>query len=483
MEKNYKKILKKTKLATLFNINLINDSLIVLQPERIIIGNTMDNSKYFLDLGDGEVYKNVNEAILDKDEMYAYYDAHSIDKLLKKYNVNTIKGIINKKTDLLSNNVYYIDDSMQVKSMPKKLFSKKYDFCENSISQEDILNELMNINNEENNNDSLEEKKEINFPNINSVYLSIKENVISQDDAIKKILTAIYKNFLINDSRFKTNIILYGNSGMGKTEILRQIRDIIKLPIVIEDMNNYTQAGYTGHNVEELLKNLYIESDYNLDLAERGILCLDEIDKKVPNSSFSNDIGISNTAVLNSLLKIIEGGIFEFRLGNELIKFDTSYLTIIASGAFQQLKNEKLEKNKKIGFNNCIEDTNEYKTDDFVSYGLPKEFIGRFSLIIKLNDLTKEDLKNILLQSKISSLKANIETFSKLNINVIISDEIIDEIVKKAYIQNTGARSLNKIVDELFNNATFDVLSNGFNDKMTLTFENIDGQYTLKKTK
>ena len=167
-----------------------------------------------------------------------------------------------------------------------------------------------------------------------------------------------------------------------------------------------------------------------------------------------------------------EDGIFEFEFGPNIIRFDTSYLTIIASGAFIQIQ-DKLDKEiKKIGFGDNTKNIDEVASEKFKNYGFPDEFIGRFSSIVKLNDLTKEDLKTILLTSKMNSLQANIEMLKSLNTKVILSDELMDKIVEKAYKQKTGARALNQIINELFDNAIFDVLSDAGTYELILEFDN-----------
>ncbi len=456
--------LKNLKVAVLLQKGKVDDNLTILFPIGFSLGEVSKDRNLMYEYSTDRVYKNAKQILLDDEEIYSFYNDFSLDELLQRYENKNLPQIFKILGNYYRENVYFFDETNTIKNMEIKEFEKKYEI---TLTNEDI--------------DEVEEENEkiTTLPPIKKAYDTISENVFSQDSAIKKILTAIYKNFLISDSRFKTNIIMYGESGVGKTEILRQVKNVFGLPVVIEDMNNYTQTGYIGKNIEDLLKKLYIEAGCNIFLAQRGILCLDEIDKKVSNSSLNGD-SIATTSVLNALLKLIEGGEYEFEYDGNIVKFDTSYLTVIASGAFSQLKDRVDSNKKKIGFNNEISKSYEFVTDDFISYGLPREFVGRFNCIIKLNDLKKEDLKNILLNSNISSLKINIDMLKKLDTDVHLSDNLIDKIVETAYNQHTGARALNKIINELFDDAFFDIFSTDVEDSLMLEF-NDDAMENNKK--
>lgn len=480
-------ILKKIKLAILYKKVMINEQVIILFPARPIIGETSKKDMYILDYINSSIYENLQMTLLDNEnKIYSFYDSTSLYDLIKKYNTKDIKEILQKEFNELSQNIKLIDITNDVSTfeiLTRDEFNEKYGFdlditykplslknFSSGIFDESMI-KMNDFDIEICEDKEVKTQKNIEFCNIGKAYSEIKENVIAQDDAIRKVLTAIYKNNKIDNPRMKTNILLYGNSGVGKTEILRQIQKVTNLPIVIEDMNTYTISGYKGNNVEELLRKLYIEADYNIDLAQKGILCLDEIDKKV---SAGDESSIAHEGVLNSLLKIIEGGKFEFSINDiEKIEFDTSYLTVIASGAFSQLKSRVNENTKHIGFENNIQnkEKSNFTTEDFIKYGLPREFMGRFSSIIKLNDLSKDDLKNILLNSKISSLKTNIEMLKKLNIEVSMSDSLIDEIVERAYKENIGARALNKIINNIFEEATFEAFVMQTEDKKILKLD------------
>ena len=303
------------------------------------------------------------------------------------------------------------------------------------------------------------------MPSITSVYEEITKHVMCQDSQVRRLLTAIYKNLAFENRQLKSNIFIYGPTGVGKTAMLNQISKILGLPMVIEDSTAFTVAGYVGKSCDEALRHLYEVSNGDLELAQHGILVFDEIDKK--SNKGSSGGGIASEGVLHSLLKIIEGGTIEVELNHntgEKIMFATSNLIVIVSGAFEGLlKDDK--RTASIGFNppktlNNIKNQTNDIADKLVDYGMAREFVGRFNTFIKLNELTKDDLKNILINSNSSALKIYLEQFKNFGVNIKITDELIDRICDLAINKHTGARALNNIVNEIFE----DILYNLFSD-------------------
>ena len=166
------------------------------------------------------------------------------------------------------------------------------------------------------------EKKQVK---ISDLYEGVKSEVISQDNQIKKIITAIYKNLMFDGKEMKSNILIYGPTGVGKTQILRSLSKRIGVPLWIEDMTKYTDSGYKGGDVEEILYNLFENANMNLELAQRSILVLDEIDKK---AGTNGDSAVSKSDVLKNLLAIIEGDVFPLQYRGNTIQFDTSKLIL-----------------------------------------------------------------------------------------------------------------------------------------------------------
>lgn len=295
------------------------------------------------------------------------------------------------------------------------------------------------------------------------IFEIITKKVRSQDKPIRKLLHEIINNYeqatndsLENPKAYINNILIRGESGTGKTLILNEISKLLNIPICITDSTIYSEVGFKGKDVADMLADLYLAADGNLERAERGILVIDEIDKKASGNS---DIDVSRSAVLNGLLKIIEGAIMPIEVGDGIekrqIMFDTSRLTIITAGAFEDIEqfyNKRLGLNRTVGYG-----TKEPKKDedpklnekDYIAYGLTKQFINRFDRIINLNKLTVADLRDIMINSKISKL--NTEK-AKSKIEFIYQDDFYDLLAQKAYDKKAGARGISKAFLDVLDN-------------------------------
>lgn len=346
-------------------------------------------------------------------------------------------------------------------------------------------------------NDIVDNKK----LSIEVMYKRIKENVISQDEQIKQILTAIYKNQEVINSnidigaklKLKENILVCGPTGTGKTEILKQIASIYDIPIVIEDITSFSEIGYVGRNTSDMLLDLYSEANGDIAKAERGILVIDEFDKLAEFGDNSAQ-HVSRSGVQRSLLKMLDGSIFwldknQKTLGfnsGEKQKFDTSLLTIVCLGAFTGIIDNNI---KNMGFGANIDNNNNKSNyqnltmNDFTKYGIMPELIGRFSKILKMNPLSKEDLKNILLNSKLSPIYMYQSLFDEKNIKFKFNDDFIEWVANEAVLLKSGARSLKSIVDGCLNNALFEIFSGNITEiELVEPKSNNDKAYTLKKS-
>ncbi len=329
------------------------------------------------------------------------------------------------------------------------------------------------------------ETLKIDIP-ISEAYNKIKTMVIAQDEAVKKVLISIYKAKKFSNGKLKSNILLYGPSGVGKTEIARSISKVFDIPLIIEDMTRYTEAGYVGASVEDILSNLYYNADEDIERAENSILVLDEIDKKASKDSRALDFNKGD--VLKSLLKIVEGGTFNVQVSRDKeIVFDTSKLIIIAAGAFSELYEENT-KTKTIGFNsNLKKDENssdEIDIEKFTKYGIPLEFIGRFPTIIRLNSLSIDNLLQII-KGENSILRTYEKIFKEQNINLEIPDSVLIKLATLAHKMGTGARGLNAIIDNIFESVLFELMDNQTDIETVIFGENIDtnhNDFTLKRT-
>ena len=305
----------------------------------------------------------------------------------------------------------------------------------------------------------------IDIGNIDVKELSkeIKKSIIGQDEVVDKTIATIIHNQLLFETdleddevrKQKQTMLIYGGTGTGKTEIVKQIAEKVNIPYVIEDATKFTDEAYKARNVSEMINDLLRVSNNDIDVAQRGILIIDEIDKK----SASGDSHFSTTAVQNSLLKIMDGDVIPINTDShfeEPIDFDTSYLTVILVGSFEGMMNN----NRKniIGFN-TEEQTKEkkYTTDDFVKFGMIPEFMGRVTNIAKTNDLGYNALRKILVESEISPLILKKKFLTTLDVKTDFDDEFIDKIVKEAEAKKTGARGLKTAVSDAFDNLGFNL--------------------------
>lgn len=305
--------------------------------------------------------------------------------------------------------------------------------------------------------------------NIVSLYKEIKNTIVGQDEQVKKILTTLYQNELINNEYednllgLKKHLLICGPTGTGKTETIRRIADNYDKAIAIVNATSYSETGYVGESVEDMLASLYYAADGDLDVAQEGILVIDEIDK------LAEDVGkkshVSRLGVQRSLLKILEGNIMNVNIIDgklaSVISFDTSKLTVIGLGAFAGII--KPEKKISLGFNsvssNNMQDANYSKitSKDFVDYGMLPELMGRFTSRVYMHTLKKEDLRNILLFSNESPLILYKEYFKNLNIEFSYDDDFIDEVAEGAYNLDLGARGLKVVLDDIISPYLFEV--------------------------
>lgn len=305
--------------------------------------------------------------------------------------------------------------------------------------------------------------------NIVSLYKEIKNTIVGQDEQVKKILTTLYQNELINNEYednllgLKKHLLICGPTGTGKTETIRRIADNYDKAIAIVNATSYSETGYVGESVEDMLASLYYAADGDLDVAQEGILVIDEIDKLAEDGGKKSHV--SRLGVQRSLLKILEGNIMNVNIMDgklaSVISFDTSKLTVIGLGAFAGII--KQEKKIALGFNsvssNNMQDANYSKitSKDFVDYGMLPELMGRFTSRVYMHTLKKEDLRNILLFSNESPLILYKEYFKNLNIEFSYDDDFIDEVAEGAYNLDLGARGLKVVLDDIISPYLFEI--------------------------
>lgn len=318
----------------------------------------------------------------------------------------------------------------------------------------------------------------------------LDKHIIGQEEAKKTISVAIYNhykkiNYIIqnpNKAKMdKSNIIMIGPTGCGKTEIARRIAELLDVPFAICDSTSLTESGYVGDDVENILLRLIQDADEDLDRAEIGIIFLDEIDKickRGANVSITRDVG--GEGVQQALLKIIEGTISRVPCNggrkhpyDDCYEIDTSNILFICSGAFEGMdkvlnENSNKSQNMKIrGFSteqteDNKEDTTETKTDyskvestHLIKYGLIPELVGRLPVITYVNPLDIDALKRILVEPENAIVKQYQNLLNLDDINLKFTKEAIEEIAKIAFDKNVGARGLRGIIEKTMNDIMF----------------------------
>ncbi|MDD4407554.1 MAG: AAA family ATPase [Bacilli bacterium] len=323
--------------------------------------------------------------------------------------------------------------------------------------------------------------------NIEEMYNYITERVIGQDEAVKQVITIFIMNKIKGNESIEeelTRILLTGPTGCGKSLIITTMLEYLSkvyhqnFPVANVPTSQLTIAGYVGSNLEDILDTLvhnttgiFSTDEDKIKFAEHnGIVFLDEIDKK----GSANNGDISGRGVLNSLLGFLSGSDYEIRKGSRLYKFNTKNLTIFAAGAFTNV----LENNKKsdIGFNSKSNSfQSQVKVENLINEGLmPNELMGRFHRIINLNPISEEVLRNILLNSKISTLLTYQAKLKKFGVDLNWEEAFINKIATEAYKRKLGARSLKSLIEESLSDIQWKALGRNIPGKITVTDETVD---------
>ena len=305
--------------------------------------------------------------------------------------------------------------------------------------------------------------------------------IVGQDVAKKTLSVAVYnhyKRILNNQSSGinidKSNVLLIGPTGTGKTLLAKTLANILKIPFVIVDATVLTEAGYVGEDVENILVRLFHESGYDIEKTQKGIIYIDEIDKiarKNSNPSITRDV--SGEGVQQSLLKIIEGTTASIppqggrkHPEQPLVKIDTSEILFICGGTFDGIGEiiARREKGGGIGFdrniNSNFSDKNNLslvKVDDIIKYGFIPELTGRLPIITYLDYLDQQTLLKILVEPTNSLTKQYVELFKYDKIELIFEKDALNEISSLALERKTGARALRSVIDEVMIDIMYDI--------------------------
>ena len=362
--------------------------------------------------------------------------------------------------------------------------------CKNIIEEDYLEDDEMGY--------TIEEATELPTPE--EIKRTLDQYVIGQEEAKKTLAVAVYNHYKriknedeINDVEIqKSNVLLLGPTGCGKTLLAQTLARILKVPFAIADATTLTEAGYVGEDVENILLKLIQAADYDIELAEKGIIYIDEIDKitrKSENPSITRDV--SGEGVQQALLKIIEGTTASVppqggrkHPHQEFLQINTSNILFICGGAFEGLDkiiDERIGK-KVIGFGAKIESKkdvdksaiyNELLPQDLLKFGLIPEFVGRLPIIATLKELDREALIKIVTEPKNALIKQYKKLLELDNVELEFEKEALDIIVDKAIQRNTGARGLRSIIEEIMRDIMFDIPSNPKIEKCIITKETV----------